>query len=88
MECVFTANTADEIIGDSHGVSYGIYDWNENDASFGLKYSTNADGEPLMWDAERINTKIKISRESGDMVIVNGRGLTHKGNCEIKKKLF
>jgi len=88
VEFVFTVNTADEIIGDGHGVSYGIYDWNENDVSFGLKDSTNADGEPLMWDAERINTKIKISRESGDMVIVNGRGLTHKGNCEIKKKLF
>ncbi len=55
---------------------------------FGLKDSTNADGEPLTWDAERINTKIKISRESGDIVIVNRRDLTHKRNCEIKKKLF
>ena len=89
VEFVFTVDTADETIKDSHGVSYGVHDWKENDVSFGLKDSTNADGEPLMWDAERINTRIRIWRESGDMMIVNGRETTHKGSCEARRtRLF
>lgn len=88
VQFVFSLDTAKESVKDNHGINYGVYDWTESVIYFGLEDSTNEQGEPLTWDAERINTKIKISRESGDMVIVNGRDLTHKGSCETRKKLF
>lgn len=88
VQFVFTLDTAKESVKDNHGINYGVYGWSERAISFGLEDSTDAQGQPLIWDAERINTKIKISRESGAMVIVNGRDLTHKGTCETRKKLF
>ncbi len=88
VQFVFTLDTVKESVKDNHGINYGVYAWSESIIYFGLEDSSNEQGEPLTWDAERINTKIKISRESGDMVIVNGRDLTHKGTCGVKSKLF
>lgn len=88
VQFVFTLDTAKESVTDNHGINYGVYGWSEHVISFGLEDSTDEQGQPLTWDAERINTKIKISRESGAMVIINGRDLTHKGSCETRKKLF
>ncbi|MFQ5759457.1 MAG: hypothetical protein ACE5HM_00630 [Acidiferrobacterales bacterium] len=88
VQFVFTLDTAKESVKDNHDINYGVYGWSEHAISFDLEDSTDEQGQPLTWDADRINTKIKISRESGDMVIVNGRDLTHKGTCETRKKLF
>ena len=88
VQLVFTLDTAKESVKDNHGINYGVYAWSEYAIAFGLEDSTDEQGQPLTWDAERINTKIKISRESGAMVIINGRDLTHKGTCEVRKKLF
>lgn len=88
VQFVFTLDPVKESVKDNHGINYGVYGWSKHAISFGLEDSIDEQGQPLTWDAERINTKIKISREFGDMVIVNGRDLTHKGTCETGKKLF
>ena len=88
VQFVFTLDTAKESVKDNHGITYGVYGWSETVISFGLEDSTDEQGQPLTWDAERINTKIKISRKTGDMIIVNGRDLTHKGTCGVRKDLF
>lgn len=69
VQLVFTLDTAKGSVKDNHGINYGVYGWSEYAISFGPEDSTDEQGQPLTWDAERINTKIKISRESGATVI-------------------
>lgn len=88
VQFVFTLNTVEKTIEDNHGINYGVYNWTEDAVSFGLKDSTDEEGKPLIWEPDKINTDIEISRVSGDMVIVNGTETTHQGACVAREKLF
>jgi hypothetical protein len=85
---VFTINTEKETIKDEHGVNYGVYEWTDDTLLFGLRKSTDEQGNYLRWNPDKINTVIKISRLIGTMEIANGSEITHKGSCRAKEKLF